>query len=129
MATNKKPTGRPKSEKYNVEKMVSILEEYTDNCLRKKIVPIFKEVCVNEHWNYHYVMTIKNDEGKESLNDSIKRLIDAKEFMLERKGLEGTISKSMAIFSLKQLGWKDQREVELGDEAAKVLKITLKPAE
>lgn len=41
-----------------------------------------------------------------------KRCIDKKEAMLERKGLLGEIDKSMAIFSLKQLGWSDRQAIE-----------------
>lgn len=31
--------------------------------------------------------------------------------MLERKALSGEIDKTMAIFSLKQLGWSDKHEL------------------
>lgn len=31
---------------------------------------------------------------------------------MERGGLEGKIDKTMAIFSLKQLGWKDRQEID-----------------
>jgi len=41
-----------------------------------------------------------------------KTAIDKKEAQLERKALNGEIDKTMAIFSLKQLGWSDKREVE-----------------
>lgn len=51
-------------------------------------------------------------EKHEGLLDSIKRLTDKKEAQLERQGLQGIIDKTMAIFSLKQLGWKDKTEVE-----------------
>lgn len=52
-------------------------------------------------------------ENKE-LSDAIKTLIDKKEAQLERGGLDKTIDKTMAIFSLKQLGWKDVQEVSVG---------------
>ena len=42
------------------------------------------------------------------LADTIKLLIDKKEAQLERLGLEKQIDRTMAIFSLKQLGWKDE---------------------
>jgi hypothetical protein len=47
------------------------------------------------------------------LSDTIKEIIEKKESALERKALEGDINVSMAIFSLKQLGWKDKQEHEL----------------
>ena len=39
-----------------------------------------------------------------------KAAIDKKEAQLERKALNGEIDKTMAIFSLKQLGWSDKLE-------------------
>ena len=58
------------------------------------------------------------------LSNAIKRLIDKKESQLERKGLDKTIDKTMAIFSLKQLGWRDTQELNhtVGqDELEKVM--------
>lgn len=120
--------GRQKTDKYDIETMCRILEEYTDNCIQRKIVPILKEVTVKNHWNYHYVTTLKlkrEEAGDQRLSTCIKRLVDAKEYMLERKGLEGTIEKTMAIFSLKQLGWKDRQEVGLDEETRTALKINI----
>jgi hypothetical protein len=51
-------------------------------------------------------------EKHEGLLDSIKRLTDKKEAQLERLGLTGKVDKTMAIFSLKQLGWRDKNETE-----------------
>lgn len=44
-----------------------------------------------------------------------KRLIDKKEANLEIMALEGKINVSMAIFSLKQLGWSDKPDTSLSD--------------
>lgn len=46
------------------------------------------------------------------LSNAIKACIDKKEAALEKLGLEGKVNSSMAIFSLKQLGWKDKHEIE-----------------
>jgi hypothetical protein len=51
-------------------------------------------------------------EKNEEFNDTIKELIDKKEAQLERLALEKVIDKTMAIFSLKQLGWKDRSEID-----------------
>ena len=48
----------------------------------------------------------------EAILDAIKRIVEAKEVMLEKKGLTGEYSATMAIFSLKQLGWRDRVEEE-----------------
>jgi hypothetical protein len=45
------------------------------------------------------------------LADAIKRCITKKEWALERMALEGKINCTMAIFSLKQIGWKDTPSV------------------
>ena len=55
-----------------------------------------------------YDLADKNDE----LLHSIKVLVTKKEAQLERLGLTGAIDKTMAVFSLKQLGWKDKNETE-----------------
>jgi hypothetical protein len=41
-----------------------------------------------------------------------KKLIAKKEAQLERKGLMNEVNSTMAIFSLKQLGWRDKQEIE-----------------
>lgn len=51
------------------------------------------------------------DLQDKTLRHLMARLIDKKEANLERQALNGTIDKSMAIFSLKQLGWKDRQEI------------------
>ena len=47
------------------------------------------------------------------LADTLKKLIEKKEAQLELKGLKGEINTTMAIFSLKQIGWKDKQEVDM----------------
>lgn len=46
------------------------------------------------------------------LADALKRCITKKEFALESKALSGGCNVTMAIFSLKQIGWKDQQSLE-----------------
>lgn len=45
------------------------------------------------------------------LTDTIKELITKKEAQLEKLALTGKINHTMAIFSLKQLGWKDVQDI------------------
>lgn len=42
-----------------------------------------------------------------------KKLIAKKEAQLERKGLMNEVNSTMAIFSLKQLGWSDKQEMKI----------------
>ena len=46
------------------------------------------------------------------LSYAIKRLMLKKEAQLEKLALKGKIDKTMAIFSLKQIGWRDKHEIE-----------------
>lgn len=54
--------------------------------------------------------------------DALKQCVSKKEGALERKALDGQVNCTMAIFSLKQLGWSDKQEtVHKGDAAAPIV--------
>lgn len=117
--------------KYNVDEICRALDSYTAQCVKQKEVPILKEVFVKKGWDYMYVTQILNgrlldqNPKDDRLDISIKNLINAKEYMLERLGLKGKINTTMAVFSLKQLGWRDQQQVDVGSTNNKSIKITL----
>lgn len=50
------------------------------------------------------------EENKE-LSNTIKKISEAKEVKLEKNALNGIYQPTMAIFSLKQLGWRDSTEI------------------
>ena len=54
----------------------------------------------------------------------LKRCIAKKEANLEKGALTGKLNPSMAIFSLKQIGWKDKQETE--GNTTPTINITLK---
>lgn len=93
---------RPKSGKYDnlIEDIVlyTTMTEY----------PILKELCYQKHYNYDYIMQLQRDN--EELSQSIKELLYKKEAYLEREGIKGNIAQTMAVFTLKQLGWRDNIE-------------------
>ena len=97
---------RPKTDKYNIKKMAKIIEEYSD----KTELPILKEVCYINKWNYDYVMQLQREYDE--LSQSIKHLLNKKEVALEKGAIIGKYNNTMAIFSLKQLGWKDRQDLE-----------------
>ena len=97
--------------------MVDIIERYTDDTE----IPILKEVAYQNYWNYDTIM--KYQRVNENLMQSIKRLLNKKESQLERKGLNKEIDRTVAIFSLKQLGWKDRQEISFGEEQADEINI------
>lgn len=51
------------------------------------------------------------------LYDAIKRIVEEKEVVLEEGALTGKYAQTMAIFSLKQIGWRDKPDdVEEDDD-------------
>lgn len=82
-------------------------------------IPIFAEFCYQFGHGRQYLYDLSKDN--ENLSDAIKNCVMKKEAQLEAKGLRNEINPTMAIFSLKQLGWRDKQDVELN---AKVNSIT-----
>lgn len=105
--------GRPK--KYNIKEMVKIINEYT-NKTNLPDIPILKEVCVANDWNYDYIMQLQRDN--KDLSQSIKRLLMKKEVLLEKGMTQGELVASASIFSLKQLGWRDEAKIEISENNA-----------
>lgn len=95
------PGGRPK--KYTDDYLSELLESLEDY-IDETDIPILKE------WCYQNGVPSTHVYDFEELSEAIKRLIDKKEAALERMGLRGDVDRTMAIFSLKQLGWSDKQE-------------------
>lgn len=95
--------GRPNTGKY--DNLIEDIVEYTNNTE----YPILKELCYMKHYNYDYVM--QKQKNDENLSQSIKELLYKKEAYLEREGIKGNIAQTMAVFTLKQLGWRDNIDV------------------
>jgi hypothetical protein len=58
------------------------------------------------------------------LADAVKDCTTKKEAGLERQALKGNVNCSMAIFSLKQLGWTDRIDTTLKGDKAHPLQIS-----
>lgn len=95
----KRPVGRPR--KYTQEYLAEIVEKL-ERYIDETPVPVVAEFA------YQNKIPRQALYDHVELSDSIKRLIDKKEAQLERLALNGEINQSMAIFSLKQLGWTDK---------------------
>lgn len=95
---------RPKTGRY--DNLRQDIIDYTE----KTEYPILKELCYLKHYNYDYVMQLQRDN--EELSQSIKELLYKKESYLEREGIKGNLAQTMAVFTLKQLGWRDNIEVK-----------------
>ena len=104
-----------REKKYTAEVIAAIrgkLEKY----IKKTYIPIVAEFAYQNNIPRQKLYELQG------IRDTIKKLIDKKEAQLERGGLEKKVDKTMAIFSLKQLGWKDTQEIELGDSAQQIAK-------
>lgn len=99
--------GRPRTVNppARIASLVEKLKAYIED--PKNLVPIIQEFC------------FLNDVSRDTLYDNpefsmlLKKLIAKKESMLEKLALQNKINVSQAIFSLKQLGWRDRFDHEL----------------
>lgn len=117
------PAGRPKQPKYEIPYMIEQIQKYLRECnvdgsqytksgQRKPLrIPILKECCLKNSWSYDWV--IEMQRNNEDLNDAIRELLGWKEILLEQGMLYGTIKHGAAIFSLKQLGWRDNQSISI----------------
>lgn len=115
--------GRRKAEKYEIPYIIAKIREYIQNCnvdgsqrtksgQRKPLrIPIMKECCLKNGWSYDYIYELSRDNPE--LREAVKELTGWKEVVLEQGMLYGTIKPGAAIFSLKQLGWKDNQSIEV----------------
>lgn len=62
---------------------------------------------------------------KPQLKYAIKRLTEKKEAQLEKGALAGLINSTMAIFSLKQMGWNDKQQIEHSGNDEKPVMVSL----
>ena len=98
--------------KVDPRKLVRDIEDY----LRTADPPIVAEFAhqsgITRQYLYQLAKT-ERDQGRPELAQALVKLSEAKEVKLEKGGLTGAYAPGMAIFSLKQLGWRDRPEVSL----------------
>ena len=95
--------------KYTKEVIENIrldMEKYTE----RENIPIVAEFAYKHNVPRQTLYVFAEQDSK--FSDAIKRLVAKKEAQLEKLGLLNAINSSMAIFSLKQLGWRDKQEME-----------------
>ena len=99
--------GRPKVRtQEELDEIARKLEEYIEN----NEIPIVAEFA---YLNNIPRSSLYSDKQFETL---LKKLIDKKEANLEKLALGNNVNTSMAIFSLKQLGWSDKIEQNVKSE-------------
>ncbi len=90
---------------YTPERLAEIkqaIEDYTE----KTVIPILAE------FSYTYGVLRQELYKHPELSDAIKNLMAKKEFQLEKMAMTNKVNSTFAIFSLKQLGWRDKQEIE-----------------
>lgn len=93
--------------KYTKERLKEIAE-MIDNYTNASDIPIIAEFAYQN--GFYREELYKHEE----LNYALRRLIDKKEAQLEKLALFNVINSTMASLSLKQLGWRDRQDLNIG---------------
>jgi hypothetical protein len=105
--------GRPRE--WDRAELARLISEYVDSTTIPILAEFAAKLGIRRQFLYEYP----------ELKDAVERLIAKKEGALEREALCGNVNCSMAIFSLKQLGWRDTHEATLKSDPAAPLAFTL----
>ncbi len=102
--------GRPRE--YDRDALAILFAKY----IADTEIPIAAEFAANQGFGKQILYNFADAEPR--FYDLLTRCVSKKEAALERQALAGAVNCSMAIFSLKQLGWTDRNESTLkGDKA------------
>jgi hypothetical protein len=92
----------PKVKEADMPELVAKFKQY----IEETDIPIIAEFAYQNGFGKQYF------HEREEFSNLIKMAIAKKEAALERGTLTGTLNPTMAVFSLKQLGWTDKQQVE-----------------
>lgn len=95
-------------QKVTDKQLIKAVDDYLNECEQKDIVPIIKEFALKNGISYNRLC--ERYQENEELSSAIKKIGSTKEIVLERGALTGKYNSTMAIFSLKQMGWRDKKE-------------------
>ena len=106
--SEKYTTGSPRTiwTEEKINEIISKMDKYTD----ESDLPILAEFAYQNN-----ILRSQLYEYPEFAN-AIKRMMDKKEAQLEKLGAFNVINSTMAVFSLKQLGWTDKQQIEHSGE-------------
>ncbi len=96
--------GRPR--KYSKKFLTNLAKEF-EKYIEETDIPIIAEFA------YQCGLYSQFFYDHEEFSDLLKRLTTKKKAQLEKLALEGKVNVTMAIFSLKQLGWTDKKNVDI----------------
>jgi hypothetical protein len=103
-------TKRGRPQKYDAVEMAKKANQYAVDSK----LPIVAEFAHEQGITRVYLYELAQRNPKSGLSDAIKNITEHKEIVLEKGALLNKLNPTMAIFSLKQLGWKDKPD-ETGD--------------
>lgn len=100
----RKKIGRPPIlDEPDIQELVQKFEKYID----ETAIPVIAEFAYTNNIERTYLY------DRAEFSTLIKKCIDKKEYVLEVGGLTGRLNPTMAIFGLKQLGWRDKQELAI----------------
>ena len=102
----------PRKKKIPLNELVAAANHYADTAP----IPIVKEFALQVGYAREYLYELASLHPKSGLREALQRIIDQKEIILEKGALTGALDRSMAIFSLKQIGWRDQPPERKNDD-------------
>ena len=88
------------------EEILSKIETALLSYIKQTEIPILAEFAYKN--DIRRAALYEHDE----LTYAREKCLAKKEAQLEAMGLKGDVNPSMAIFSLKQLGWRDRKEID-----------------
>ena len=100
----RKKIGRPpKLEEHDIQELVTKFEKYVE----ETEIPIVVEFAYLNNLDRTFLY------DRAEFSTVLKKCIQKKESQLEKGSLMGVLNSTQAIFSLKQLGWKDKQEIDM----------------
>jgi len=99
---------------WNREELLEALIDYTE----KTDIPIIADFAYKHGVRRDYLYDMPE------LSNALKACIEKKEAALETQALSGKVNCTMAIFSLKQLGWTDRNDLTVKGDKAHPLTLT-----
>lgn len=107
-ATDAEPRKAGRPQKYTPEQLEDLAKAFQDYIEDPQVaVPIISEFCSQQG-----IIKQTLYDHPDIFSTLLKRCVEKKEARLERLCLQNKINTSMAIFSLKQLGWTDKQSIE-----------------
>jgi hypothetical protein len=110
--------GRGRPQEYDRDALAREFAEYIES----QEIPIIAEFA------YQHKIDMARFYDWPEFENLLKECIQKKQTALERKALKQDVNVTMAIFSLKQMGWSDKQETTHKGDAANPIVISEKAA-